>query len=105
MKDLTDDMQALRQAFIHYLRIHEQYARPDIMASNVLYSCRHDIGMPFAAIFVSNASMQRARELLTAHFETIGRKDPKRHAGVHYGCWVKFREFLIASGRRPEPST
>ena len=93
------NIKSLRQEFIHYLKAHYNYARPDIMGSNVLYVYYHDIGIPFDAIFVSEASMESAKELLTIHFEQIGRKNPKGHAGVHYGCWKKFREFLIASGQ------
>ncbi|MBU5627470.1 hypothetical protein KQI82_11175 [Oscillibacter sp. MSJ-2] len=89
----------LRLEFIQYLNSHYHYARPGNMASNVLYTYYHDIGMPFGDIFSSSRSMDAARQLLESHFAAIGRKDPKGHAAVHYGCWLKFREFLQASGR------
>lgn len=91
------DIKELRQAFVQYLETHYTYARPSNMASNVLYAFYNDIGIPFRQIFVDEQSMENARKLLTAHFEEIGRKDPKGHASVHYGCWVKFKEFLDAS--------
>ena len=64
------------------------------MASNVLYAYYNDIGMPFNQIFFDDQSMKNAKELLITNFENKGRKDPKGHASVHYGCWVKFKEFL-----------
>lgn len=91
--------QDLRQAFIQYLKTNYSYARPDIMASNVLYAHYNYIGMPFQEIFEDEQSMERAKELLITHFEEKGRKDPKRHASVHYGCWIKFKEFLDSTGK------
>lgn len=88
------DIKELRQEFIHYLKIHYTYARPDNMASNVLYAYYNDIGVPFNQIFTNEQSMKNAKDMLIAHFEEKGRKDPKGHASVHYGCWVKFKEFL-----------
>lgn len=92
------DQKELRHSFIRYLHTHYKYARPEIMASNVFYAWHNDIGMDFWDIFKSENSMLKAKELLIAKFEKVGRKDPKGHAGVHYGCWEKFREFLLASG-------
>ena len=84
----------LRYDFIRYLQENYAYARPDIMASNVFYAWRHYIGMYFWEIFRTEESMQSAQKFLIHHFEETGRKDPKGHAGVHYGCWQKFKEFL-----------
>ena len=95
------EIKGLRTEFIHYLEEHYDYAHPGIMARNVLFSYYHNIGMPFEQIFIDGASMAKARELLAVHFEKVGRKDPKQHAEVHYGCWIKFREFLEATGRLP----
>lgn len=86
----------IRQRFICYLNEHYNYAHPNTMASNVFYSWHNDIGMDFWDIFKSEQSMQNARRLLITLFEKIGRKDPKGHASVHYGCWCKFREFLLS---------
>ena len=88
------DIKELRQEFVHYLKIHYTYARPSNMASNVLYAYRHDIGVPFNQIFVDEQSMRNAKERLIKHVERTGRRDPKGHASVHYGCWIKFKEFL-----------
>jgi len=93
------DIQELRQEFIHYLKEHYSYARPENMASQVMHTYRHDIGMPFENIFTNEQTMEEARELLIAHFEKIGWKDPKHCASVHYSNWMKFREFLKATGR------
>jgi len=89
----------LQEEFVHYLRTYYTYAHPGVMASEVMHVYRHDIGMPFEQIFSNNQTMDEARKLLIAYFEKIGRKDPKRHASVHYGNWVKFKEFLNATGR------
>ncbi|MCI8721527.1 MAG: hypothetical protein HFF74_10255 [Oscillospiraceae bacterium] len=88
------DIQELRQEFIHYLKINYSYAHPEIMASNVLYVYYNDIGVAFNQIFVNEQSIKKAKEMLVVHFEEKGRKDPKGHASVHYGCWIKFKEFL-----------
>ena len=95
------DVHELRQEFIHYLKTNDSYARPEIMASNVLYAYYHDIGITFQQIFLDEDSMKSARELLITHFETKEnpRKNPKGHASIHYGCWLKFKEFLDLSGR------
>ena len=86
----------LRHNFITFLRENYHYARPEIMASNVFYVWHNDIGMDFWDIFESEESMERGKELLTRRFEEIGRKNPKGHASVHYGCWKKFKAFLDA---------
>lgn len=93
------EIKGLRTEFIRYLEEHYDYARPGVMASNVLFAYYHDIGMPFEAIFRDEPSMEEARKLLAVHFEKVGRKDPEGHAAVHYGSWVKFREFLEATDR------
>jgi len=93
------DIQELRQEFIHYLDMHYNYADPGHMASEVFYSYRHNIGMPFEEIFSSEQTMGNARELLIRYFQKIHRKDPKHHASIHYGYWIKFKEFLDASGK------
>ena len=93
------EMKGLRTEFIRYLEEHYDYARPGVMASNVLFAYYHDIGMPFEAIFRDEPSMEEARKLLAVHFEKVGRKDPEGHAAVCHGCWVKFREFLEATDR------
>ncbi|MCI8802819.1 MAG: hypothetical protein HFG01_05690 [Oscillibacter sp.] len=93
------EIKGLRTEFIRYLEANYEYARPGVMASNVLFAYYHDIGMPFEAIFRDESSMEQARELLAVHFEKVGRKDPGGHAAVHHGCWVKFREFLEATDR------
>ena len=80
--------------FVQYLKAHYTYAHPEEMASEVFYSQRHNIGIPFENIFQSDSSMERARNLLIAYFEKIGRKNPRGHASVHYSDWVKFKEFL-----------
>ena len=91
------DIKELRQEFVHYLETRYTYARPSNMASNVLYAYYNDIGMPFHRIFIDDQSMKNAKELLIAHFEEKGRKNPKGDASVHYGCWKKFKEFLDTS--------
>ncbi len=93
------EIKGLRTEFIRYLEEHYDYARPGVMASNVLFAYYHDIGMPFEAIFRDEPSMEEARKLLAVHFEKVGRKDPEGHAAVCHGCWVKFREFLEATDR------
>ena len=89
----------MQQEFVHYLKTHYSYAHPGVMASEVMHIYRHDIGMPFEDIFRNEQTMETARELLIVYFENIGRKDPRRHAAVHYGNWIKFKEFLDATGR------
>ena len=93
------EIKGLRTEFIRYLEEHYDYARPGVMASNVLFAYYHDIGMPFEAIFRDEPSMEEARKLLAVHFEKVGRKDPEGHAAVCHGCCVKFREFLEATDR------
>nr|WP_326166485.1 hypothetical protein [uncultured Oscillibacter sp.] len=89
----------LQEEFVHYLQTHYTYAHPGVMASEVMHAYRHNIGMPFEQIFSSNQAMDEARKLLIDYFEKIGRKDPKRHAAVHYGNWLKFKEFLDFTGK------
>ena len=84
----------LQERFVHYLKIHYHYSHPEHMASEVFYSSRHNIGMPFDEIFQNEESMRQAKALLTAYFEQIGRKDPKNHANVHYKDWILYKEFL-----------
>ena len=93
------EMKGLRTEFVRYLEERYNYAHPGVMASNVLYSFYHDIGIPFEEIFRDEASMENGRTLLEKHFAKVHRKDPAGHAGVHYGCWLKFREFLEDTGR------
>ena len=88
------DKQSIQHNFIKYLKSHYDYARPEIMASNVFYAYNNSIGMDFWSIFESDASMDKARQLLEQKFVEVGRKDPRAHANVNYGCWVKFKEFL-----------
>ena len=95
------DQKELRLRFIHYLKSHYNYARPDIMASNVFYSWNNYIGMNFWDIFKDNDSMIRAKELITKKFEEVGRKNPKGHASVQCGCWKKFHEFLLTEPQAP----
>ena len=83
-----------QEAFVQYLKTHYTYAHPENMASEVFYVKRHNIGMPFDAIFQNTQSMEQARTLLIAHFEKIGRKAPRNHASVHYNDWLLFKEFL-----------
>ena len=91
------DYKQLRDNFIAFLKENYHYARPEVMASNVFYVWHNDIGMDFWDIFATEESMRRAKELLLLRFEETGRKDPKGHAAVHYGCWKKFKEFLEAA--------
>ena len=88
------DKQLIRNNFIEYLKVHYNYARPEIMASNVFYAYNNSIGMDFWSIFENEASMAKGKELLEKKFTVVGRKDPRGHATVHYGCWIKFKEFL-----------
>ena len=88
------DKQIIRSNFIEYLKSHYNYARPDIMASNAFYAYNNSIGMDFWSIFENEASMKKGRQLLEQKFVEVGRKNPRNHADVHYGCWVKFKEFL-----------
>lgn len=89
------DYKQLRHNFINYLKDNYNYARPEVMASNVFYVWHNNIGIDFLDIFKSDESMERAKELLIKKFEKTGRKNPRGHAGVHYGCWQKFQEFLM----------
>ena len=89
------DQKELRRGFIQYLQIHYDYARPEIMASNVFYAWHHRIGMDFWEIFKNDDSMREAQNLLIKKFEEAGRKNPKGNAAVYFGCWEKFREFLL----------
>lgn len=88
------DKQIIRNDFIEYLNTHYNYARPEIMASNVFYAYNNPIGMDFWSIFESETSMTRGKKLLEQKFVAVGRKDPIGHTNVCYGCWVKFKEFL-----------
>ena len=97
MKDWDLNQKELRANFINFLKQNYNYARPEIMASNVFYAWHNDIGMNFWDIFKTEESMLLAKDLLIKKFEEVGRKDPKGHAGVHYGCWKKFREFLLSN--------
>ena len=84
----------LQEEFAQYLTANYNYSHPRHMASEVFYSYRHDIGLPFEEIFRSDTSMEHAKELLIQYFERIGRKSPKGHAQVHYNDWIRFKEFL-----------
>ncbi len=86
--------QELRDNFIIYLKENYNYSKPEIMASNVFYAYNNDIGMHFLDIFASSSSMEHAKALLEKKFCEVKRKDPKGHTNVHYGCWVKFKEFI-----------
>jgi hypothetical protein len=84
----------MRNNFIEYLKVNYNYARPEIMASNVFYAFNNPIGMDFWRIFESDATLIKGKELLEKKFVEVNRKDPRGHANVYYGCWVKFKEFL-----------
>ena len=90
----TLDKKIVRHNFIEYLKTQYNYARPEIMASNVFYAYNNSIGIDFWSIFESEASMTNGKILLEQKFVAVGRKDPHGHTNVHYGCWVKFKEFL-----------
>ena len=64
----------LQEEFAQYLTANYNYSHPRHMASEVFYSYRHDIGIPFEEIFRSDTSMEHAKELLIQYFERIGRK-------------------------------
>ena len=85
---------SLQEEFAQYLIENYNYSHPRHMASEVFYSFRHNIGIPFEMIFQNDTSMAQAKELLIRHFERISRKSPKGHAEVHYNNWGKFKEFL-----------
>ena len=84
----------LQERFVCYLKTHYHYSHPEHMASEVFYSLRHNIGMPFDEIFQTAESMRQAKALLITYFEQIGRKDPKNHANVHYNNWILYKEFF-----------
>lgn len=88
------DKQIIRNNFIEYLKAHYNYARLEIMASNVFYAYNNSISMDFWSIFENEASMMKGKILLEQKFVAVGRKDPLGHTNVHFGCWVKFKEFL-----------
>jgi len=88
------DIKIMQNNFIEYLETHYDYARPDVRTSDVFYSYRNPIGINFWDIFVNEASMVKARDLLEQKFIETRRKNPRRDAGIHYGYWTKFKEFL-----------
>ncbi len=90
------DIPEVQREFAHYLNAWYTRAYSDHIASEVFYVYRHNIGMPFREIFLSEQSMEDARKLLIAYFENMQRprKNPKNHASVHYSYWQKFKEFL-----------
>ena len=90
----------LRQNFIFFLKEHYNYARPEIMASNVFYVWHNNIGIDFWEIFKSREFMEHARNLLIKHFETIGRKDPKGHAEVHLDAGKSFKSSCWSTQRK-----
>lgn len=94
MDERTLDIKLVRYNFIEYLKANYNYARPEIMASNTLYAYNNYIGMDFWSIFENEESMAKGKLLLEKKFVEVGRKDPHGHTNVHYGCWVKFKEFL-----------
>ncbi|MDF1618245.1 hypothetical protein [Petrocella sp. FN5] len=88
------DKSTIRNSFIEYLKANYNYARPEIMASNVFYAFNNPIGMDFWSIFESEANLLKGKYLLEMKFIEVNRKNPRGHASVHYGCWIKFKEFL-----------
>ncbi len=91
----------MQREFAHYLSTWHTCAYSNHIASEVFYVYRHNIGIPFQEIFLSKQSMEVARELLTTYFESMQhpRKNPRKHASVHYSYWLKFKEFLDSTGK------
>lgn len=91
----------MQREFAHYLSTWHTRAYSDHIASEVFYVYRHNIGIPFREIFLSEQSMEAARELLTVYFENLRRprKNPRNHASVHYSYWLKFKKFLDTTGK------
>lgn len=91
------DKKLIRNNFIEYLKANYNYARPEIMASNVFYAHKNSIGMDFWSIFENESSMSMGKKFLEQKFVEVNRKDPRGDANVYYGCWVKFKEYLDKS--------
>ncbi|MDX9692152.1 MAG: hypothetical protein RBT45_06815 [Acholeplasmataceae bacterium] len=68
--------------------------RPDIMASNIMYSINRDIGFSINDLLYNHLEMDEYVEKYTKYFESIKRKSPRGHAHVQKWCATYFLEYF-----------
>ncbi len=90
-----ENKKVYQENFANWLeKVYPHLARPDIMASNVMYSINNNMGFSINDLLSGKLTLDEYREKYEEYFEKIGRKSPKGHSHVQKGCAKYFLEFF-----------
>jgi len=90
-----------QQGFVEWMeKNYPNIQRPDIMASNVMYTINQNRGFSLNELINNEISLDEYRDKFEQYFETINRKSPSGHANVQKWGAQYFLEYFDTIHRR-----
>ena len=84
-----------QQGFVEWMeRNYPNIARPDIMASNVMYTINQNRGFSLNELLNNEITLDEYRDKFEIYFKTINRKSPSGHANVQKWGAQYFLEYF-----------
>jgi hypothetical protein len=84
-----------QQGFVEWMeKKYPNIARPDIMASNVMYTINQNRGFSLNELINKEITLDEYRDKFEQYFEKINRKSPSGHANVQKWGAQYFLEFI-----------
>jgi hypothetical protein len=84
-----------QQGFVEWMEQNYPYIqRPDIMASNVMYTINQNRGFSLNELINNEITLDEYRDKFELYFEKINRKSPSGHANVQKWGAQYFLEFV-----------
>ncbi len=85
-----------QQGFVEWMeRNYPNIARPDIMASNVMYTINQNRGFSLNELINDQITLDEYCDKFEKYFETINRKSPSGHANVQKWGAQYFLEYIV----------
>jgi hypothetical protein len=90
-----DNRRKYQEEFVIWMSHHyPNIKRPEIMASNVMYSINRDMGFSINDLIMKRMSIDEYVRKYTEYFHKINRKSPLGHAKVQQWCASYFIEYI-----------
>lgn len=84
-----------QQGFVEWMeRNYPRIQRPDIMASNVMYTINQNRGFSLNELINNEITLDEYRDKFEQYFEKINRKSPSGHANVQKWGAQYFIEYI-----------